>query len=91
MSRHNVAWALADIKPATGGEHSEEEMEEDEKSSHSPTPEQHSTPVSIVHICRSDKGKRRREHCTHHALLGDRGVSSKVTLNSLNTNSSKKI
>ena len=24
MSRHNVAWALADIEPATGGEHSEE-------------------------------------------------------------------
>ena len=28
---------------------------------------------------------------SHHVLLGDRGVSSKVTLNSLNTNSSKKI
>ena len=47
MSRHNVAWASADIEPATGGEHSEEEVEEDERSSHSPTPEQHSTPVSI--------------------------------------------
>ena len=45
MSRQNVAWALANIEPATGGEHSEEE--EDERSSHSPTPEQHSTPVSI--------------------------------------------
>ena len=91
MARHNVVWALADIEPATGGEHSEEEVEEDERSSHSPTPEQHSTPVSIVHICRSDKGKRRREHNTHHSLLRDRGVSSKVTLNSLNINSYKKI
>ena len=27
MSRHNVAWALADIEHATGGEHSEEEVE----------------------------------------------------------------
>ena len=27
MPRHNVAWALADIKPATGGEHSVEEVE----------------------------------------------------------------
>lgn len=27
----------------------------------------------------------------HHALLGDRGMSSKVTLSSLNTKSSKKI
>ena len=62
MSRHNVAWASADIKPATGGEHSEEEVEEDERSSHNPTPEQHSTPVSIVHTCRADKGKPRREH-----------------------------
>ena len=62
MSRHNVAWALADIEPATGGEHSEEEMAEDEKSSHSPSPEQHSTPVSIVQTCRGDKGKPRREH-----------------------------
>ena len=59
--RHNVAWALADIEPATVGEHSEEE---DERSSHSPTQEQHSTPVSIVHACtcRGDKGKPRREH-----------------------------
>ena len=47
MSRQNVAWALADIEPATGGEHSEEKVGEDERSSHSPTPEQHSTPVSI--------------------------------------------
>ena len=62
MFRHNVAWALADIEPATGGEHSEEEVEEDERSSHSPTPEQHSTPVSILHTWRGDKGKPRREH-----------------------------
>ena len=56
MSRRNVAWALADIKPARGSEHSEEEEEEeDERSSHSPTPEQLSTPVSIVHTCRGDK------------------------------------
>ena len=34
MSRHNVACALADIEPAIGGEHSEEEVEEDERSSH---------------------------------------------------------
>ena len=57
MFRHNVAWALADIEPATGGKHSEEEVEEDERSSHSPTPEQHSTPVSILHTWRGDKGK----------------------------------
>ena len=62
ISRHNVAWALADIEPATVGEHSEKEVEEDKRSSHSPTPEQHSTPVSIVHTCRGDKGKPRREH-----------------------------
>ena len=31
MLRHNVAWALADIELATGGEHSVEEGEEDEK------------------------------------------------------------
>ena len=54
--------AVADIEPATGGEHSEEEVEEDERSSHISTPEQHSTPVSIVHTCRGDKGKRRRKH-----------------------------
>ena len=66
MSRHNVAWALADIEPATGGEHSEEEEEEDERSSHIPTPEEHSTPVSIVHTWRGDKGKRRREHRHTH-------------------------
>ena len=60
--RHNVAWALADIEPATVGENSEEEVEEDERSSHSPTQEQHSTPASIVHACRGDKGKPRREH-----------------------------
>ena len=82
MSRHNVAWALADTEPATGGEHSEEEEEENERSSHSPTPEQHSTPVSIVHACRGDKGllcihveliKASLEENidTHHALLGD--------------------
>ena len=47
MSRHNVAWASADIEPAAGGEQSEEEVEEHERSSHSPTPEQHSTPFSI--------------------------------------------
>ena len=62
MFRHNVAWALADIEPATGGKHSEEEVEEDERSSHSLTPEQHSTPVSIVHTCRGDKSKPRMEH-----------------------------
>ena len=62
MSRDNVAWALADIEPATGGDHSEEEVEEDERSSHSPTPEQHSTPVSIAHTFRGDKDKPRREH-----------------------------
>lgn len=63
MPRRNVPWAIADIEPAAGGEHSVEELEEvdeDERSSHTPTSEQHSTPVSIVH--RSDKGKRRREH-----------------------------
>jgi len=64
MTRHNVAWALTDIiKPATGGKHSVEELEEveeDERSNHTPTPEQHSTPVFIMH--RSDKGKRRGEH-----------------------------
>ena len=27
MSRHNVAWALPDMERATGGEHSEEEVE----------------------------------------------------------------
>ena len=53
--------ALADIEPATGGEHSEEE-EEDESSSHSPTTGQYSTPVSIVHTRRGDKGKPRTEH-----------------------------
>ena len=82
MPRHNVAWALADTEPATGGEHSVEELEEeqeDERSNHTPTPEQHSTPVSIVHTCRSDKGKRRREHRhtpryprrQRHAILSD--------------------
>ena len=79
MFRHNVAWALADIEPATGGEHSEEEVEEDERSSHSPTPEQNSTPASIVHTCRGDKGKPtvvEGNIDTHHALLGYRGVSS---------------
>ena len=63
MPRRNVPWAIADIEPATGGEHSVEELEEveeDERSSHNPTSEQHSTPVSIVR--RSDKGKRKREH-----------------------------
>ena len=44
MPRHNVAWASADTKPATGGEHSVEKVEEDRRSSHSPTPEQLSTP-----------------------------------------------
>ena len=65
MPRHNVSWSLADTEPATGGEHSVEgveEVEEDERSSHSPIPEQHSTPVSVVHTCRGDKGKGRREH-----------------------------
>lgn len=63
MPRHNVAWALADTEPATGGEHSVEELEEeeeDERNNHTPTPRQHSTPVSIAQ--RSNKGKRRREH-----------------------------
>jgi len=60
MPRRNVPWAIADIEPATGGEHSVEEVDEDERSSHTPTSEQHSTPVSIVH--RGDKGKLRREH-----------------------------
>ena len=72
--RHNVAWAIADIEPATVGEHSEEEVEEDERSSHSPTPEQNSTPASIVHTCRGDKGKPtvvEGNIDTHHALLGD--------------------
>ena len=50
--RHIVTWDLANIEPATVGEHSEEEVEEDERNSHSPTPEQHSTPASIVHACR---------------------------------------
>ena len=60
--RHNVVWDLANIEPATVVEHSEEEVEEDERSSHSSTPEQHSRPASIVHACRGDKGKPRREH-----------------------------
>lgn len=71
MPRHNVAWALTDIDPATGGEHSVqelEEVEEDERSNHTPTPDQHATPVSIMH--RSDKGKRRREH--RHATRSPR-------------------
>ena len=62
MPKHNVAWALTDIEPATGGEELVEEVEEDERSSHSPTPEQHSTPVTTMHTCRGGKGKRRREH-----------------------------
>ena len=59
LPRHNVAWALADTEPATGGEHSAEE-EDDERNNHTPTPRQHSTPVTIVQ--RSDNRKRRREH-----------------------------
>ena len=62
MFRHNVPWPLADIEPATGGEHSEEEVEENKRSGHSPTPEQHSILVSTVQTCRGDKGKPRREH-----------------------------
>lgn len=62
MPKHNVAWALADIEMETGGEHLVEEVKEDERSSHSPTPEQHSTPVTIRHTCRGDKSKRRREN-----------------------------
>jgi len=60
MPRHNVTWALADTEPATGREHLVEEVEEDETSSHSPTPEQaqHSTPVPFVN--RGGKSKRRR-------------------------------
>ena len=65
--RHNVAWDLANIEPATVVEHSEEEVEEDERSSLSPTPEQHSTPASILHACRGDKGKLRRKQ-THTTL-----------------------
>ena len=61
MSRHNVAWPLADIEPATGGKHSVKEVDEDKRSSRSPTPEQHSTSVSIVHTWRGDKGKRRKK------------------------------
>ena len=43
MPRHNVPWALADTEPAPGGEHSVEELEEeeDERNHHTPTPEQH--------------------------------------------------
>ena len=61
MPRHNVTWVLADIELATGRERLVEEVEEDEMSSHSPTPEQaqHSTPVPIVD--RGDKSKRRRQ------------------------------
>ena len=54
MPTHNVAWALADIEPATGGEHLVEEVVEDERSSYSPTPEQHATPVTIMHTSRGD-------------------------------------
>ena len=61
MPKHNVAWALTDIEPATGGEELVEEVEEDERSSQPPTPEQHSTPVTTMHTCRGGKGKRRRE------------------------------
>lgn len=62
MLRHNVAWTLADTEPVTEGEHSVEELEEeeDERNNHTPTPGQHSTPVSIVH--RSEKGKQKREN-----------------------------
>ena len=62
LPRHNVAWALADTEPATGGEHSAEELEEenDERNNHTPTPGRHSTSVTIVQ--RSDNRKRRREH-----------------------------
>ena len=62
MQKHDVAWALADIEMETGGEHLVEEVEDDERSSHSPTPEQNSTPVTIMHTCRGDNSKRRREN-----------------------------
>lgn len=63
MPRHNVAWALADTGHAPGGEHAVEELEEeeeDESNNHAQTPEQHSTPFSIVD--RSGTGKRKRQH-----------------------------
>ena len=63
MPRHNVAWALEDAECAPGGEQSVEELEEEEeneRNNYTQTPEQHSTPVSLVH--RSGKGKRKRQH-----------------------------
>ena len=62
MPRHNVAWALAHTGHAPGGEHVVEELEEeeeDERNNHVQTPEQHSTPFSIVH---RSTGKRKRQH-----------------------------
>ena len=52
MPRHN-----ADTGHAPGGENAEEE---DERNNHAQTPEQHSTPFSIVD--RSGTGKRKRQH-----------------------------
>ena len=80
MPRHNVAWALADTEHAPGGEHAVEELEqeeEDERNNHAQTPEQHSTPLSIVH--RSGTGKQKRQHRhvprslrrQRHAIQGD--------------------
>ena len=72
--RHNVG-----TEHPPGGEHAVEELEqeeEDERNNHAQTPEQHSTPFSIVH--RSEKGNIDM----YHALSGDRDMPSKVTLNS---------
>ena len=66
MPRHNVTWALADIERVTGGEHSEE-VEEDERRTHSPISEQaqQTPPDSIVN--RGDNSKRRRQLVPHTA------------------------
>ena len=66
IPRQNVTWALADIERATGGEHSEE-VEEDERRTHSPISEQaqQTPPDSIVN--RGDNSKRRRQLVPHTA------------------------
>ena len=86
----NAAWALADTEPATGGKHSVEELEEEaERINHTQPPNsiQHQSLLCIEVIKASKEGNIG----THHTLLWDIGVPSKVTLNSLNTNSQKKI
>ena len=82
MSRHNVAWALADIERATGGEHSRRRWRR-MRGAATAQPQNSIQHQSLFCIHGEViKASLEGNIDTHHALLGYRGVSSKVTLNS---------